>query len=257
MYWIVQENLYKEEAFLDLLHALEISGAKHEVVKVVPFSHELIPDSKPQGLVVVMGATTMIGIAQERGWNPGAFYNDNFDYRKWRENVGTELLNYDSEVCMFKDVNPSFNPFFIRPTEDRKSFTGEVIDKANYDLWLKSTQEVTDGYSTLKPETMVSVAPVKAIHAEWRFFVVDGKVITGSLYKRGDRVHHLPLLRDEDSQIYAQRMVDQWQPDRAFVIDVALTDAGYKIIEYNCMNSAGFYKSNVNKLVEAIQNMEY
>jgi len=257
MYWVIQENLYKEEAFLDLLHALDVCGAEYTVVKVVPFSHELIPEQTLTGQVVVMGATTMIGIAQDRGWKPGAFYNDNFDYRRWRENVGEELLNYDSEVCMFKDVNPSFNPFFIRPTEDRKSFTGQVIDQANYELWLNSTQEVSHGYTTLRPETMVSIAPVKAIHKEWRFFVVDGKVITGSLYKMGDRVIHLPSLFNEDSEIYAQRMVDRWQPDRAFVIDIALTDAGYKIIEYNCMNSAGFYKSNVNKLVAAIEEMEF
>jgi hypothetical protein len=256
MYWVIQENLYKEEAFLDLIHAVETAGAPYVVVKVVPFSHELIPEQYPTGDIVVMGATTMIGIAQERGWKPGAFYNDNFDYRQWKENIGDELLNHDSEVCMFKDVNPSFNPFFIRPTEDRKCFTGEVIDKANYDLWLKSTQEVTDGYSTLRPETMVSVAPVKAIHSEWRFFVVDGRVITGSLYKRGNRVIHLPALIGEDAEVYAQKMVDRWQPDRAFVIDVALTDDGYKIIEYNCMNSAGFYKSNVNKIVAAIESIE-
>ena len=139
MKWIIQENLYKEEAFLDLIGALERFELDFEIVKVVPFSHDLIPEIKPQGRVVVMGATTMIGIAKERGWSPGAFYNDNFDHKIWVENLGDELLNFEAEVCRFADVKPKYNPFFIRPCEDRKVFSGEVIDQANFDVWLSLT----------------------------------------------------------------------------------------------------------------------
>lgn len=254
MHWVVQENLYKEEAFEDLIQALR--HLSYEIVKVVPFSHELIPEPKVKGNIVVMGATTMIGIAKERNWFPGAFYNSNFDYVKWRENLGTNLLNYEADVCRFKDLNPKYNPFFIRPSEDRKVFSGQVIDKANFNLWLKSTESAANnGYTTLTPETLVVVSPVKAIHSEWRFFVVDGEIITGSLYKRYDRLYQLPLLPKEDAEIYAQEMVNKWQPDRAFVIDIALSDEGYKVIEYNCLNSSGFYKSNVGKIVDAIENM--
>lgn len=256
MKWIIQENLYKEVAFTDLIHALDKFDLDYEVVKVVPFSHDLIPEPKPQGRVVVMGATTMIGIAKERNWNPGAFYNDNFDHNEWVKNLGFYLLNYDSEVCRFNDINPSYNPFFVRPCEDRKVFSGQVIDKANFEVWRRSTEQVAySGYTTLTPDTMVVVSPLKAIHAEWRFFVVDGKIVTGSLYKRGDRVIHLPLLHNEDSEIFARQMVDKWQPDRAFVMDVALTDDGYKVIEYNCLNSSGFYASDVSKIVNAIAKM--
>lgn len=259
MYWVVQENLYKEEAFIDLIQALDQSTAEYEVVKVIPFSHELLPEPKSlPARVTVMGATTMIGIAKERGWFPGAFYNDNFDHKEWVKQLGTNLLNYEAEVCRFQDINPSYNPFFVRPCEDRKVFSGQVIDKANFDIWLRSTEQASySGYTTLTPDTLVVVSPLKAIHGEWRFFVVDGKVVTGSLYKRGDRVIHLPLLHREDAELFAEKMVEKWQPDRAFVVDVALTDEGYKVIEYNCLNSAGFYKSNVGKIVNAIEEMVY
>jgi uncharacterized protein YuzB (UPF0349 family) len=76
------------------------------------------------------------------------------------------------------------------------------------------------------------------------------------LYKRGDRVIHLPLIKGEDAEIFAEAMVENWQPDRAFVIDVASTDEGYKVIEYNCLNSAGFYASDVAKIVNAIEEMK-
>lgn len=257
MYWIIQENLYKEEAFLDLIKALDDFECQYKIVKVVPFSHDLIPEPNIEGHIVVMGATTMIGIAQERKWKPGAFYNKNFDHQIWLKNLGTELLNYEAEVCTFKDINPKYNPFFIRPSEDRKVFSGQVIDKANFDIWRRSTEQVAySGYTTLTPDTLVVVSPLKAIHAEWRFFVVDEKIVTGSLYKRGDRVISLPLIHNEDAIIYAQKMVDLWQPDRAFVIDVASTDDGYKVIEYNCLNSSGFYRSDVSKIVMAIEEMK-
>lgn len=256
MKWVIQENLYKEEAFLDLLHA--VADLDYEVVKVVPFAHELIPEPVATGNVIVMGATTMIGISQDRGWYPGAFYNENFNHKKWAEHLGTELLNYEAEVCKFKDIRPKYNPFFVRPSEDRKVFSGQVIDQANFDLWLKTTTQVHHtGYTTLTPDTPVVVAPLKAIHTEWRFFVVDGKIITGSLYKRGDMVRPLPLLYREDAELYAEKMVEKWQPHRAFVIDIALTDEGYKVIEYNCLNSSGFYKSDVSKLVQALEMTDW
>jgi len=258
LHWVIQENLYKEEAFIDLIQALENSKCKYNVVKVVPFEHSLEPEPKINSNVVVMGATVMIGIALERKWIPGVFYNDNFNHKIWSDKLGNELLNYESEVCAFKNINPKYNPFFIRPCEDRKIFTGQVIDKANLKIWSKSVKSTGNvGYVTLNPDSLVVVSPVKVIHAEWRFFVVDGEVITGSLYKRGDRVIHLPMINKEDSHLYAQSMVDKWQPDRAFVIDVALTDNGYKVIEYNCLNSSGFYKSNVGKIVNSINLMRF
>lgn len=254
--WIIQENLYKEEAFLDLIQALDHYKSNYSIVKVIPFSHDLLPEPVIIDKCVVMGATTMIGIANERGWDPGAFYNDNFSHERWVEALGSELLNVSATVCRFEDINPDYNPFFIRPCEDRKVFSGQVIDKANFNLWLKSTVASSNvGYTTLTPDTLVVVAPLQAIHAEWRFFVVDGKIVTGSLYKRGDRVYGMPLLLREDAEIYAEKMVDKWQPDRAFVVDVALTDSGYKVIEYNCLNSSGFYKSNVGKIIDAIEEM--
>jgi len=91
---------------------------------------------------------------------------------------------------------------------------------------------------------------------ETRFFVVDGKIVTGSLYKRGNKVIYDSNI-DPDVQKFAQEMVDFWQPNRAFVIDIALTPDGCKIVEINNINSSGFYASNVNKIIDAIEGMEF
>ena len=74
--------------------------------------------------------------------------------------------------------------FFIRPTEDRKIFAGQIVTKGEFDVWVTNTLNAhKDGYTTLTPDTEVIVSEVKNIHSEWRFFVVDGKIVTGSLIK--------------------------------------------------------------------------
>ena len=47
-----------------------------------------------------------------------------------------------------------------------------------------------------------------------------------------------------------------WQPARAFVLDTALTPDGPRIVEVNCINSAGFYGADVKCIVVAVEAME-
>lgn len=255
MHWVVQENLYKEDAFADLIRALDISGTSYEIVKVIPFSHEVTPEPTSTDKIMVSGSTALTFIGQEKGWC--VFFNDNFNHKAWVENMGDNLLNAEAIVDGFGKIDPPWEKFFIRPVEDRKIFAGQIIHKDEYNEWKAKTENAhKDGYTTLTPDTEVVVSPLKEIHSEWRFFVVDGKIVTGSLYKRYGMLYQQPLANDDEVIPYAQSMVDKWQPDRAFVIDIALTDEGYKVIEYNCMNSCGFYSCDVGKIVEAINSME-
>ena len=45
------------------------------------------------------------------------------------------------------------------------------------------------------------------------------------------------------------------QPAKAFVIDIARVDGEFKIIEINNLNSAGFYASDVQKIIAAIEEL--
>ena len=46
--------------------------------------------------------------------------------------------------------------------------------------------------------------------------------------------------------------VDRFQPAPVFVIDVAETDSGEKIIEYNTFNSSGFYFCDVGQIIDSV-----
>ncbi len=51
-----------------------------------------------------------------------------------------------------------------------------------------------------------------------------------------------------------QKLADKWLPNPTCVMDVALVDDEYKVIEFNCFNSSGFYKNDINKIVMAVTN---
>lgn len=98
-------------------------------------------------------------------------------------------------------------------------------------------------------------ASLKEIYAEYRFFIVDKKIVTGSLYKRGNIIIHDTNIDNKIIE-FTQKMVDLWQPARAFVLDIADTPDGLKVIEINNFNSAGYYACDISCIVQAIENMD-
>ena len=261
MFWIVQENMHREDGFVSLVEGLQRLDIPHQIVKVVPFSDELpddeqtIPPLAPEGPVMVCGSTTLAKIAARRGWSPGSFLNDQHDYRAWLSHYGDNLLNAEARVCRFGDVEPIWSPFFIRPCEDSKTFAGQVTDWDDFQEWQHKVIALRETYTSLDANTMVTYSPVRQIFNEVRFFVVDGKIVGKSLYKLGSRVTYSDIV-DDDAVAFAQSMIDRWQPARAFVIDTALTDEGHKVVEINCINSAGFYAIDVMSFIIAIEEMD-
>lgn len=274
MFWVVQNNLYNEYGYHALMDAIQKRDIPHAIVKPVPIINKLLPadfdshaftgniEDVPEpfidesGLVMVCGAVTLAKIGASRDWIPGSFLNENFDYPVWKQHLDENLLNHDAIVCRFDEVKFHWPTFFIRPCEDTKSFSGLVYEWEDFAKWQQQVIETDNDLATLKPETMVMYSSPKTIYREYRFFVVDGRIVTGSQYKLGNRVIHDTNI-DQDIIDFAQRMIDRWQPARAFVIDIALTPDGCKVIEINNFNSAGFYASDVGKIVDAVEAMEF
>ena len=258
MHWVIQDSPYHEEGHYVLKQTLERLELPFTEVKIVPFSHEMQPDPVCTNPIIVMGSITLAKLAVERGWTPGTFTNDNFSYAAYLDFYGEHMLNNDAVICQFGRVTESvpWNEFFIRPMLDMKQFGGMTMSFAAQQHWAESVAEIeAKNYTTIDSRTMVVVAPLKDIAREYRFFIVDGKVVTGSQYKIGDRVVYNSQV--DDSWDFAQKMADLWQPARAFVLDIALVDGNYKVIEVNCINSAGYYAADVSKLVQALESMGY
>lgn len=271
MHWIVQNNIKDEDSYEKFIQALCDLHIEHTLVNVVPFSHEIIPDVNPIGEVIVWGSTTLDLIAKNRGWLPGTYSNENFDQRIWGEKYKGFLLNEDAEFYEFGNI-PEYNDVrFIRPVLDTKIFAGEVVCGSELERWKKSISAIEDGYSTLTSKTLVSVSKVKNIEFEDRFFIVNGKVITGSSYRQFTKSFFEEILPPETRPVegwlhgsawnFAQAMAHMWSPSNAFVLDIATIEEvsprgnhTHKVIEINSITSSGFYAANMFSVVEAVEN---
>jgi hypothetical protein len=253
MFWVIQEDLFQENGREVLIDMLEKMGIQYQVVKIVPFSHELIPDITIQGKIIVNGSVLISKIARERGWEPGGFLNDNFDYTVWFPHFKDYLLNSDAVFTTIAEASPPWDDIFIRPILDNKSFNGQVMTQEEFIEWKAGIMNGSDSY--VFPETQIIYASPKKVGQEHRHFIVDGKVITSSRYKLNGRLNQA-LGADDYIVEFATRMAAIFSPAKAFVLDTYVTGDEVGIVELGCACNAGFYKADVQKLVMALEELE-
>lgn len=274
MHWVVQNNLFNELAYKDFVGTLKRLDLSHQIVKVVPFTDILLPgdfDSMTQEVadadpvivpdgppVIAMGTTTLCRIAGLRGWSPGTYMNDNFNWEIWRNTYGLDnVLNPGAligPVKMFQDHPMIRDDEFVRPVDDSKCFPGTVMTGDELREWATNITEV-NSTEFLNGDTRIIACPTKVIHAEYRLFVVDGKIVTASQYKLGTEL--CPNVGiEEDVDKFAREMIANWEPCDAYVLDIARTPLGLKVIEINNINSCGFYACDVFNIIKALEELE-
>jgi hypothetical protein len=258
--WVVQENLAGEQAYDEFVGAIK-EVAPIQIVKVVPFAHDLIPEIEGTKNIAFV-SLTLENIARGRGWMPGTFTNNSHNFERWAEGYEGFLLNEDAEVFPFGEIPPFTGQRFIRPLDDSKVFAGMVIDGEDFEEWKKKVIDIQDDFSTLTSSTEVLIAPIQEIECEFRFFVIDKQVVTGSQYREMGYTRKRRVNMDgknEDSRMnraldFARQMVARWCPAKHFVIDVCMVGmmGNLKVVEINSLTSAGFYDCDTRAIVMAL-----
>ena len=258
MYWVIQDNIFQEPWFDEMIEFLQRMDIPYEIVKAVPFSGEMIPVPSPtQEKTIFLGSYSFTNRAIKDGFVPGSWTNDNYDYRVW--STKWKCLN-NGTVYKFGEIPEQTNLFFIRPCADDKAFTGQVFGWEEFSGWRDKVLDLAKDYSfrditQLDKNSPVVVAVPRKIQEEYRFVIVDGKVITGSQYGKG---LYKQVTEDQTELIaFVQECADCWTPARVFVVDVALCGGEYSVIEMGNMNSAGLYRCDSQKIVMAIEEMVY
>lgn len=262
MFWVLQKNLYNESAFADLLEQLDRQKVCYQIVDLIPFAHEMSPDINVEGPVFVLGSTAMGNVARKKGWKPG-YIDENINYHNIVEKYENDALNWNCIFATFGEISKAYIPwseFFIRPVNDGKSFAGTVMNVNELDEWIAKIKnlEGDNSYTSITLNDEIVISPIQEIYTEYRFFVVNGKVVTGSQYKLGNRITYRMLQSGIDLDVFrfAKMMVQIWQPNQAFALDIANTPNGFKVLEINSINSAGFYFCDMGKFIHAIEYME-
>lgn len=250
MHWIIQKGIFKALNYERLTDALDRLGLEYTSVEIPAGTWAPEPDVNPSGPVYVCGAVKLAKIAAQRGWSPGSFLNESFRFDIWQRHLGAELLSRNVVLGTLAEIEPRAlagpdGKFFIRPVEDNKAFDGQVIDLETLTAWRR------DPAKRAWLDLDVVASPVQAIYREYRLFVVRNRVVTGSVYKVGGRPQ-LRELQDSEVESYAESILKTWTPAESVVLDVALTEKGFKVIEFNNINSSGFYAADVMKYAIAV-----
>jgi hypothetical protein len=271
---MIQSNLFNEFGFRTLVDAMTDLKLDYAVFKAVPFTHDIqwvegnVPTPGGRCPTMVWGTTSVEDVAEKHFWHPGVFKNENFDMRVLHEKWGPWMLNEDARFYKLGEIPSYEGAVFIRPALDSKSFAGRLMNGDELDKWREDLYAVRDEFTTVDLNTVAMVASPKHIADEARFFVVDRKVVAGSMYRIGGHVMYkridsnTPLYKPmwEWAQAHCQGeqgslVANGWRPHEAFVLDVARTEKGFSTIEVNCLNSAGFYDANMASVVRAIENL--
>lgn len=183
---------------------------------------------------------------------PGSFYNLNHNYEVYSNYYQDNLLNYDSIVTTpeYNIDEYQYDEFFARPVEDNKIFTGQVFTKDEWKSFI--VKQLTNGHTHgLNINTKIQIASCKNIIDEIRVYIIKGKPITASYYKKNGYVNYQQC-HDIEVFDFVQNMIDEYMIAESFVMDVCHTNDGLKIVECGCINSCGFYDIDLSKLLQSI-----
>lgn len=266
MYWLVQSGFDNDPAYVSLCQNLVRMGINHSFCRAIPFSEDdIISDvdlSSIKEPIFTYGSYTLSKIAKKRGYQPGSFISENIGMENLIKIYGDEMLNSDMVIDTLENINPDMSEFFCRPMEDSKSFTAKVYTLNEFNEFKQGIIEAgTEHFSTIYPHTKVLICKPKTIEQEYRFFVVDGKIITYSQYKMGNRVVYKSDVDQSiiwyASSIVHSRTVLKNHPDIAYVLDIAVSNGVPKVLEVNSINSSGLYAIDTQKFIDAIETLGY
>ena len=259
MQWILQDV----EDTAQLATTLDRMGEPYSLHKVVPFVGELSPEPQipdPQQ-VILIGSYALWRYAEKHDLHPGVFRIAPYLHEPpWKPH----LLNGIAETLTLADIpdrlapEPPDRAWFWRPVDDSKAIAGKVQSTADI---LETAQKVLAldpadiPEGNLRHDVALMLCPPARIQKEWRVWIVRGEVITWSLYREGARVVYRPEI-DEDAKDFVQWLATAnsgYSP--AYVMDICRTEAGLHLLETNCLNAAGFYAADLQRLVAALLDL--
>jgi len=248
----------------NLAGALELHGNECFIASNDPLKP--VPDGLPEWQdepVVVYGSiqfVTKVMRARAGAWQPGAYLRkENLSYSAYSPYIGDVMLNDDFVILPygeFKRRGPSTwgKEIFVRPDAVTKSFTGFVVKAEDFGHETNSLERLAH----VRPEDLVVIARPKPILGEFRFVIADRKVVTGSAYSWDLR---LDVRSDVDPMCWqlAENVAGrEWQPDRVYTCDVALTEIGGRrvprVLELNAFSCSGLYACDTSEIARSVSS---
>lgn len=263
--WLVEKEGVSEDLNL-LIEAVKKQGYGYEVCpSYVPKGEEetFLKLFRPDECVVYYGSLQMARQIQRTAkWIPGVYCSlEKFECTYYYPFFGDLLLNRNYVMLPFGELlrRKEFlfstlgkdGAVFVRPSSGFKIFTGKLTYEEN---WAKEIEMF--GLYDVEPDRVVIVAEPHNLVAEWRFVVVDSKVISGSQYRMEYGNKFTENVRPEVYN-FAQKAADisKYNPDRVWVLDICeRKDGQLFVLEVGCFSCAGLYAIPKDDIVNAVSN---
>lgn len=239
--WLIQIIDVEKEKFNQLLGALDrfsidfkLVYPKKDKIFLSINGEEFIPEKDKDYFVC---GSYLLAQNTEKFIKNAVFNIDQYSSDEFIEIFGEDnFVNSDIQTIHSDNIKWEENEkLFIRPMNDVKTFNGGVYTK-----------------ETFHYKGDVAIAKIKEISQEYRFFVVNKEIVSGSSYKLNGKFFESENI-DDGAILFAKEMIGLFNEDN-YALDIAKVNNEYKIVELNCINSAGFYKNDLFKFVIAIEN---
>lgn len=141
------------------------------------------------------------------------------------------------------------NHRFIRPVEPYKLFAGQMFDEESFKTELRFLEQ---NRNTKPNEVICLVSTENTPIEEWRCIFVNQRYVAGSQYMHYGRPtikRHVP----EEVIVFSERIAahPMFVNKFDFVIDVARSGAGFKVVEVNAFETASFYAADLDAIYSA------
>lgn len=260
--WVIEQP--KSDGTCDsskLIPVLESKGIKYHTVNYIPFENDNDRRDRwvsnlpfkfiPYGSINLVKSLSRIFYARCMAFCDWDIFKCSYYYLRY----GTDIMfNGKFRLCSLGKIEMTEDEsYFIRPDDNDKKFTGQVVSGLNF----YGFRDFVYNYGC-NENTQVLLCPSKKLEGleEYRLIMKGKDFITGSLYSVDDEHTENP----EVSPIViksALQFVKRWVPPfPIYVLDIALHNhTKCTVLEIGCVNMAGLYACDCNKLVDAIQTL--
>ena len=252
--WVIQKNLTNQDDLQTLVRSCKEIGVDCVEIEIMPFIDQL-PAINYTKQPIFYGSTTLGELVKNNEKLKTGFFFDETAFsmenyiKRWREH----MLSFGASVTTIRHLaNEAYEPdklLFVRPDNDSKSFSGEVIKFSEVKDWYNRL--ISSESRMLTIDSKIIVSEPYNLRYEWRLWIVNKKVIASSKYReefRSKKKRGCP----ESVVIFAEERCLEYTPHDVFVMDICQTGDEFYIIECGCMNSAGFYVSDIRAIVKNV-----
>lgn len=264
--WYVEPYVFSLSEDLEPLKAEILKqGHRVEAVRYLPFVTEELGkkpgEQRADGPGVFYGSLNMAKFIQRSvpaETRPAVYCTlRNYDCSRYYAYLGKYLLNGRYAMVPFAELerNRGFlfgalgceDAVFVRPDGGDKRFTGQLLYLESFDRDYERM-----GAYDVSADTLVVVSEPRNLTGEWRFVVVEGKVVAGSAYKKSDEV--IP----DAARALADEVAQEYEPDKCWTLDVCRTKEGeYFLLEIGSFSCAGLYRCDVEPIVREVSRVVY